>query len=106
MDPFDPVFALWFLLTLFFFHVILIVKEYKSYIVLPIAIIVSLFAGYSDDIDTYLSFQEQLCSSQFSIWATYLNLNILNYLEIKIYTNSVTCIGWVLYNLLPSPYQF
>ena len=104
MDPFDPVFALWFLLTLFFFHVILvIVKEYKSYIVLPIAIIVSLFAGYSDDINTYLSFQEQLCSSQFSIWATYLNLNILNYLEIKIYTNSVTCIGgfFTIYYLHP-----
>lgn len=61
MDPFDPVFALWFLLTLFFFHVILvIVKEYKSYIVLPIAIIVSLFAGYSDDIDTYLSFSRTI----------------------------------------------
>ncbi|MCG7339349.1 acyltransferase family protein [Staphylococcus sp. ACRSN] len=61
MDPFDPVFALWFLLTLFFFHVILvIVREYKSYIVLPIAIIVSLFAGYSDDIDTYLSFSRTI----------------------------------------------
>src|SRR5699024_215426 len=56
-DPFDPVFALWFLLTLFFFHVILvIVKDYKPYYVLHIAIIISLFAGYSDTIYNYLSF--------------------------------------------------
>ncbi|MBO1216996.1 acyltransferase family protein [Staphylococcus nepalensis] len=60
-DPFDPVFALWFLLTLFFFHVILvIVKDYKPYYVLPIAIIISLFAGYSDNIDNYLSFSRTI----------------------------------------------
>ncbi|MGI2315157.1 acyltransferase family protein, partial [Staphylococcus cohnii] len=60
-DPFDPVFALWFLLTLFFFHVILvIVKDYKPYFVLPISIIISLFAGYSDDIDNYLSFSRTI----------------------------------------------
>src|SRR5699024_12788150 len=55
------VFALWFLLTLFFFHVILvIVKDYKPYYVLPIAIIISLFAGYSDNIDNYLSFSRTI----------------------------------------------
>lgn len=60
-DPFDPVFALWFLLTLFFFHVILvIVKDYKPYYVLPIAIIISLFAGYSSNIDNYLSFSRTI----------------------------------------------
>ncbi|NWK84436.1 acyltransferase family protein [Staphylococcus sp. GSSP0090] len=60
-DPFDPVFALWFLLTLFFFHVILvIVKDYKPYFVLPIAIIISLFAGYSANIDNYLSFSRTI----------------------------------------------
>jgi len=61
IDPFDPVFALWFLLTLFFFHVILvIVKDYKPYFVLPIAIIVSLLAGYSNNIDNYLSFSRTI----------------------------------------------
>lgn len=60
-DPFDPVFALWFLLTLFFFHVILvIVKDYRPYFVLPIAIIFSLFAGYSTNIDNYLSFSRTI----------------------------------------------
>ncbi|MGX0330597.1 acyltransferase family protein [Staphylococcus cohnii] len=60
-DPFDPVFVLWFLLTLFFFHVILvIVKDFKPYFVLPISIIISLFAGYSDDIDNYLSFSRTI----------------------------------------------
>lgn len=55
-DPFDPVFALWFLLTLFFFHIILvIVKDYKPYIILPLVVIVSLLAGFSDDIGQYLS---------------------------------------------------
>ncbi|SCS51402.1 acyltransferase family protein [Staphylococcus caeli] len=61
IDPFDPVFALWFLLTLFLFHVILvIVKDYKPYFVLPIAIIVSLLAGYSNNIDNYLSFSRTI----------------------------------------------
>ncbi|WP_426703856.1 acyltransferase family protein [Staphylococcus shinii] len=60
-DPFDPVFALWFLLTLFFFHVILvIVKDYKPYYVLPIALVISLFAGYSENIDNYLSFSRTI----------------------------------------------
>ncbi|WP_251519521.1 MULTISPECIES: acyltransferase family protein [Staphylococcus] len=61
LDPFDPVFALWFLLTLFFFHIILvIVKNYKPYYVLPIAIIISLLAGYSQDINNYLSFSRTI----------------------------------------------
>ncbi|GEQ00965.1 acyltransferase family protein [Staphylococcus arlettae] len=61
LDPFDPVFALWFLLTLFFFHIILaLVKNYKPYFVLPIAIIIALFAGFSDDIGNYLSFSRTI----------------------------------------------
>ncbi|MCY1568545.1 acyltransferase family protein [Staphylococcus pettenkoferi] len=60
-DPFNPVFALWFLLTLFLFHVILvIVKDYKPYIVLPVAIIISLFAGFSSNINEYLSFSRTI----------------------------------------------
>ncbi|MCH4332666.1 acyltransferase family protein [Staphylococcus haemolyticus] len=56
MDPFNPVFALWFLLTLFCFHVILvIVRRYKAYYVLPVALIISILAGFSDDIDGYMS---------------------------------------------------
>ena len=47
MDPFNPVFALWFLLTLFCFHVILvIVRRYKAYYVLPVALIISILAGF------------------------------------------------------------
>ncbi|MCU5746028.1 acyltransferase family protein [Staphylococcus sp. SQ8-PEA] len=60
-DPFNPVFALWFLLTLFLFHVILvIVKDYKPYIVLPVAIVFSLFAGFSSNINEYLSFSRTI----------------------------------------------
>lgn len=56
LNPFDPVFALWFLITLFFFHVILvIVKNYKPVYVLSIAIFVSLLAGFSNNIDGYMS---------------------------------------------------
>ena len=56
LDPFNPVFALWFLLTLFFFHVILvIVKNYKPVYVLTISLVVSLLAGYSNNIGEYLS---------------------------------------------------
>lgn len=56
LDPFNPVFALWFLLTLFFFHVVLvIVRRYKPWIVLTISIVFSVFAGYSANIDEYMS---------------------------------------------------
>lgn len=61
LDPFNPVFALWFLLTLFMFHVILvIVKNYKPYYVLPIAILVSMFAGFSSNIDGYMSYSRTI----------------------------------------------
>ncbi len=61
LDPFDPVFALWFLLTLFMFHVILvIVKNFKPYFVLPIAILVSLLAGFSSDIGEYMSYSRTI----------------------------------------------
>lgn len=56
LDPFNPVFALWFLLTLFFFHVVLvIVRRYNPYIVLFISILVSVLAGFSGNIDSYMS---------------------------------------------------
>ncbi|MFW3590299.1 acyltransferase family protein [Staphylococcus caprae] len=56
LDPFNPVFALWFLLTLFFFHVVLvIVRRYNPYIVLSVAILVSVLAGFSGNIDSYMS---------------------------------------------------
>ncbi|EKU47792.1 acyltransferase family protein [Staphylococcus massiliensis] len=56
LDPFDPIFALWFLLTLFFFNVILIVvKQFKPIYVLVGSIILSVFAGFSTDINGFLS---------------------------------------------------
>ncbi|MDT4006498.1 acyltransferase, partial [Staphylococcus aureus] len=56
LDPFNPVFALWFLITLFFFHVILvIVRRFNPYKVLSVSIIISIGAGFSDNIDSYLS---------------------------------------------------
>ncbi|MBE7345342.1 acyltransferase family protein [Staphylococcus epidermidis] len=56
LDPFNPVFALWFLLTLFFFHVVLvIVRRYNPYIVLFISVLVSVLAGFSGNIDSYMS---------------------------------------------------
>ncbi|MGT0202205.1 acyltransferase family protein [Staphylococcus aureus] len=55
LDPFNPVFALWFLITLFFFHVILvIVRRFNPYKVLSVSIIISIGAGFSDN-DSYLS---------------------------------------------------
>lgn len=61
LDPFNPVFALWFLLTLFMFHVILIiVKNYKPYYVMPIAILVAMFAGFSSNIDGYMSYSRTI----------------------------------------------
>ncbi|OMH87567.1 acyltransferase family protein, partial [Staphylococcus argenteus] len=56
LDPFNPVFALWFLITLFFFHVILvIVRRFSPYKVLTVSIIISIAAGFSENIDSYLS---------------------------------------------------
>ncbi|AJC96558.1 acyltransferase family protein [Staphylococcus hyicus] len=61
LDPFDPVFALWFLLTLFCFNVIIvIVKNYKWTYVLPIAILIAVLAGFSSNIDGYLSWSRTL----------------------------------------------
>ncbi|MBO1198947.1 acyltransferase family protein [Staphylococcus simiae] len=56
LDPFNPVFALWFLMTLFFFHVILIiVRRFNPTKVLIVSIIFSVIAGFSVNIDSYLS---------------------------------------------------
>ena len=69
MDPFNPVFALWFLLTLFCFHVILvIVRRYKAYYVLPVALIISILAGFSDDIDGYMSISRTIVFFRFLCW--------------------------------------
>ena len=44
------------LITLFFFHVILvIVRRFNPYKVLSVSIIISIGAGFSDNIDSYLS---------------------------------------------------
>ncbi|MDO5375968.1 MAG: acyltransferase family protein [Staphylococcus rostri] len=61
LDLFDPVFALWFLLTLFFFNVILVVvHQFKPIYVLPAAIIVAMLSGFSSNIDGYLSWSRTL----------------------------------------------
>ncbi|QLK85688.1 acyltransferase family protein [Staphylococcus sp. 17KM0847] len=61
LDVFDPVFALWFLLTLFFFNVIIVViRQFKPQYVLPIAIMVSILSGFSTNVDGYLSWSRTL----------------------------------------------
>ncbi|UEX89514.1 acyltransferase family protein [Staphylococcus ratti] len=61
LDPFDPVFALWFLLTLFFFNIIIVViRNYNPIYVLPIAILIAILAGFSSNIDSYLSWSRTL----------------------------------------------
>ncbi|ARJ52025.1 acyltransferase family protein [Staphylococcus lutrae] len=61
LDPFDPVFALWFLLTLFFFNVIIvIVRQFKPIYVLPIAILVAVLAGFSTNVNGYMSWSRTL----------------------------------------------
>ncbi|MGV3243614.1 acyltransferase family protein [Staphylococcus sp. 11261D007BR] len=61
LDPFNPVFALWFLLSLFFFNVfIVMLRPFKPSIVLPIIIIVALMAGFSSNVDGYLSWSRTL----------------------------------------------
>ncbi|AVQ32683.1 acyltransferase [Staphylococcus muscae] len=61
LDVFSPVFALWFLLTLFSFNVILlVVRQFKPKYVLPIAILVAILSGFSTNIDGYLSWSRTL----------------------------------------------
>ncbi|KIX90007.1 acyltransferase [Staphylococcus microti] len=61
LDLFDPVFALWFLLTLFFFNVALVVvHQFKPVYVLPAAILVAILSGFSPNIDGYLSWSRTL----------------------------------------------
>ncbi len=67
LDPFNPVFALWFLITLFFFHVILvIVRRFNPYKVLSVSIIISIGAAL-DNIDSYLSISRTIVFSQYFI---------------------------------------
>ena len=55
LDPFNPVLHCGFY-SPFFFHVVLvIVRRYNPYIVLFISILVSVLAGFSGNIDSYMS---------------------------------------------------
>ncbi|UXR76912.1 MULTISPECIES: acyltransferase family protein [unclassified Staphylococcus] len=61
LDLFSPVFALWFLLTLFSFNVILlVVRQFKPIYVLPAAIMIAIFSVFSTNIDGYLSWSRTL----------------------------------------------
>ncbi|MBI5975381.1 acyltransferase family protein [Staphylococcus canis] len=61
IDPFNPIFALWFLVSLFFFNVfIVVVRSFKPYIILPIAVIVAVLSGFSDHVGGYLSWSRTL----------------------------------------------
>lgn len=56
VDPLDPNWALWFLLSLFFWNLLLLLfTKFKAGISITIALIIGLFVGYADWINNYLS---------------------------------------------------
>ena len=56
VDPFDPNWALWFLLSLFFWNLLLrLFAKYTAGISITIALLIGLFVGYVDWINNYLS---------------------------------------------------
>ncbi|MBA8759392.1 acyltransferase family protein [Staphylococcus schleiferi subsp. coagulans] len=84
LDPFEPVFALWFLLTLFFFNVIIvIVRQFKPKYVLPIAIIVSLLAGFSSNVGDYLSWSRTLVFFPIFYVGYLLNIEFSHFVKMK-----------------------
>lgn len=56
VDPFDPHWALWFLLSLFCWNLLLLFfAKYKANVSITVALLIGLFIGYIDWINNYLS---------------------------------------------------
>lgn len=106
LDPFNPVFALWFLITLFFFHVILvIVRRFNPYKVLSVSIIISIGAGFSDNIDSYLSISRTIVFFPIFYLGYIFTKNIRLFLKIKTNTSIYHYLYFVFYRLRDSSYQ-
>lgn len=106
LDPFNPVFALWFLITLFFFHVILvIVRRFNPYKVLSVSIIISIGAGFSDNIDSYLSISRTIVFFPIFYLGYIFTKNIRLFLKIKTNTSIYHYLYFVFYHLRDSSYQ-
>lgn len=106
LDPFNPVFALWFLITLFFFHVILvIVRRFNPYKVLSVSIIISIGAGFSGNIDSYLSISRTIVFFPIFYLGYIFTKNIRLFLKIKTNTSIYHYVYFVFYHLRDSSYQ-
>lgn len=106
LDPFNPVFALWFLITLFFFHVILvIVRRFNPYKVLSVSIIISIGAGFSDNIDSYLSISRTIVFFPIFYLGYIFTKNIRLFLKIKTNTSIYHYVYFIFYHLRDSSYQ-
>src|SRR5699024_1470560 len=61
-DLFDPQWSLWFLLSLFFWHLLLILfKKIPAFLSISIAIIIGLLIGYIDDVGSAFSLLKTFC---------------------------------------------
>lgn len=56
LDPFDPHWSLWFLVSLFFWNIMLLVfSKYKPMVSITISIMIGLLVGFVDEISNFLS---------------------------------------------------
>lgn len=82
IEFFAPEWSLWFLLSLFFWNVMLFVfAKLTPCIAMPIAIIIGLSAGYVDQIDGYLSLSRTLVFFPFFLAGYYLTKRHFQYLQ-------------------------
>ena len=81
-DLFDPQWALWFLLSLFSWHLLLILfKKMPAYISIPIAITIGLLIGYIDDVGSAFSLSRTFAFFPFFLTGYFLTKKQLMFLK-------------------------
>ncbi|AIE59434.1 acyltransferase family protein [Bacillus methanolicus] len=73
MDPFDPHWSLWFLISLFFWNIMLLLfAKYKAAVSITAALIIGLLIGYVDSVSNYLSLSRTFVFFPFFLLGYYL----------------------------------
>ncbi len=105
MDPLNPHWSLWFLISLFFWHLMLLgFSRLKPYMGIPLALMIGLGVGYMDWISGYLSLSRTFVFFPLFLIGYYLTREHLQLLQrpmIKVIAFIPFTIAIVLYSLYP-----
>ncbi|MGM9923254.1 MAG: acyltransferase family protein [Bacillus sp. (in: firmicutes)] len=104
LDPFEPHWSLWFLVSLFFWNIMIVIfVKQKKVIGMAIAISVGLLVGYLDEISNFLSLSRTFVFFPMFLLGYYLDLSQLNKLfsfKVRIgalFIFTIVFIGFYLY---------